>query len=403
MFHSQTLHAPQRDIFGQQRLDWPFRTYRKVSTNYKRLGIYSGISAIGTYMTRYLRKRGAGPYNRRRGYAMGSSFKRRKMTHGRRRKGISSGRGLTFEHDRQFMYRKKRMPRRKKRRWLRFGRKVRAVADGTLGTRTVLFNSQKQYTLSSANQQLSKNFTLYGWSSNDTNQPWHNDIAYIMNLENTGNPTAAAGVTQGKDTKVLFKSGVLDLTIRNTSYQTDTPSTIVAEATAEVDLYEWVMGREAELDGVNIGTGTTVFKTNDYAQTEYAITDNNAVPSTTIVDLENRGATPFDCTAPLGDFRIKILKKTKFFIRGGQTITYQIRDPKNRTLDRKDLKQTTVGQGGFNLPRVTRNILLVGKLVPGFTLGAGSNMTLSMDAGVTRKYSYKVRGAPEQRSLYINN
>lgn len=352
--------------------------------------------------TRYLRHRGYGPPKRRRGFAYGMGFKRRKTSHGRKRRGITSGRGLTFEHDRQFIYRKKRMPRRKRRRWLRFGRKVRAVSDNSLGTRTVVFNAQKFQSTATAGDQLVWNACLYGWDSTDTQQVWHNDLRYIANLENTGNPTAADGTHVGVDTKILFKSAVLDLTLRNVSFQTDTPSTIVAEATMEVDLYEWSMRKEAEMDGSNSQTGSSIFKSSATAETEYAIKDGNPTPSTSKVQINWRGVTPFDCTVPLGDYGIKIYKKTKFFVRGGQTITYQLRDPKNHTLDRKDIKTNSPGQSGFNYPRVTKNILIVGKLIPGFTLGTGTNMTARMDIGCTRKYSYKIRGAPEARSLYIS-
>lgn len=355
-----------------------------------------GLTALGTLASMPFR----GNKRKFRGYKKWMGHKRRKYMTRKSKRG-TSGRGVTFEHDRQFIYRKKRMPRRRKRRWLSFKKKIQAADDSNLGTRSVLFNKRQAFSNQTDGNQLAKNICLYGWDSNATQATWHNDLAYIAKLENQGNPTAADGVSTGKDTKILFKSGVLDVTVRNTSYLTSTPETIETDLTLEVDVYEWTMRKEAEVDGGNEIAGENVFNNN---KNQYAIKDNNGTPSTTIIDLNKRGSTPFDCTTALSTFGIRIIKKTKFFIRGGQTLTYQMRDPRNHTLDRNDLFTTTPGQSGFNYPKITRNVLFIAKSIPGFVLGnqAGQH-TERLDFGVTRKYSYKMRGAMEDRSLYITN
>ena len=59
-----------------------------------------------------------------------------------KRKRKTSGLGVTFEHDRQPIYLRKPMPFKKKRNWIQFNKKVNAVAEKELGTRTVVFNTQ---------------------------------------------------------------------------------------------------------------------------------------------------------------------------------------------------------------------------------------------------------------------
>lgn len=51
-----------------------------------------------------------------------------------RRKRLTTGRGVTNQWDRTLIYKKKSMPRWKKRAWKRFSQKVNAVAEKSLGS-----------------------------------------------------------------------------------------------------------------------------------------------------------------------------------------------------------------------------------------------------------------------------
>ena len=158
------------------------------------------------------------------------------------RKGFTSGRGVTREHDRQHIYRKRRMPWRKRRRWVRQIRRWNRISEKQLGSRTVVFNVSNDYENSTSGNQIVTTLGLYGWDSTNT---YLNDLNAIAAYENEGDPTAAAGVTINDTAKFMFTSGVLDMTIRNTSHLFETPSTIEADATLEVDIYEITMGRQA--------------------------------------------------------------------------------------------------------------------------------------------------------------
>jgi len=57
---------------------------------------------------------------------------------------VSSGQGVTSQYDRRLIYRKRTMPRRKKRRWRGFKNKVLAVSTKSLGSNTIVRNSLEQ-------------------------------------------------------------------------------------------------------------------------------------------------------------------------------------------------------------------------------------------------------------------
>ena len=136
---------------------------------------------------------------------------------------------------------------------------------------------------------------------------------------------------------------------------------------------------DAETDQLAVGT---------------ALPAGNTTGSLSIVD---RGCTPWDLPAALSLYKVKIMKKTKFFVRSGQTITYQVRDPKRRVMTR--YRQDSLE--GFNVPRWTKTILMIAKPVPGIALGAGGLTTAKITVGATRKYMYKVEGINETRDLLI--
>ncbi len=383
-------------FFIPQNWDWTARDRTK-QTTLAGLGASTALTTASGLMPYYRsRKRFRGMGRK------GRPSKRRRfaMRRGSGRRAVKSGRGLTSEHDRQNIYYRKRMPYYKKKPWIKFVKKVKAAADKDLGLNTVVFSSIKNFTSAIAQNQGLVNFCLYGHQSNSTNEPWHNDLNYLGNLHNIGNSTAADGPTVGEDSKYMFKSGVLDLTVRNVSFKSDAPTVVAPDVTLEVDLYEWIIGKELDINSVNITTGRVVW-TDSNTAVEYTIKDNNGTPSTTKINMDRRGATPFDQSVPLSMFRIKILKKTKFFIKPNQTITYQMRDPKNRTLSKKLLNS---GGKGFNKPGWTRNILMVYKSIPGFEVGNDEQKVQeSVDVGVTRKYCYNIRGLKEDRSLYVTN
>lgn len=292
-------------------------------------------------------------------------------------------------------YRKKRMPRRKKRVWRSFIRKVNAIAEKELGTRTVLFNDSITQSYSTGATQGCLTLALYP-ITNAANG-WLNDLNTIGSLENTGDPTAAAGITIDASTKYMFQSAVQDLTIRNTSLRVLTVAPTYENdpnCSLELDVYEVSFKEDSNDSGTSYPSFTAVMQAYDTRQIGNAGTG---------ISISDRGATPWDLPVPLGRFRIKIWKKTKYFIPAGQTITHQIRDPKRHVLRNGDLS-SSAGIDGWNRAGMTRILYLVYKAVPGLQVGgAVGNSVPQISIGATRKYMYKIEGANEDRERYISN
>lgn len=141
-----------------------------------------------------------------------------------RRKNMTSGQGVTDQFDRKLIYKKKRMPKRKKSKWVSFKKKVNAVAEKELGTRTIVFNKLFIRENTVVNQQALFACGLYTQESTGAGNEYLGDLSYIQAFENAGDPTAAAGETTDLTTKYIFQSGILDMTIRNTSHDAEDAS-----------------------------------------------------------------------------------------------------------------------------------------------------------------------------------
>jgi len=349
-------------------------------------------SNILSTMARYnFRKRPAGNYTvGRRTRARMTVRRAGSRTMSKVRSRQSSGQGVSLQHDRRLIYVRKRMPRYKRRIWRKFINKVHAVAEKSYGSRTVVFNTTYSVANNTSGQHAIGSFYLYGQKSTTS---WANDLNALSALENfEANPTTAAGITVEKSTKLLFQSAVLDLTIRNSSQiKTSTGYEANYLAKMELDIYECYITQD-------------VIDTNFTHQNLEGLLDNNVSQTKPIggtgteINVFQRGTTPWDHTQVLSKFGVKIIKKTKFFIANGDTITYQCRDPKRRVASIRDLS----AEEGFNKVRWTRCFLLIGKLVPGLQVGeATGNFREEFTVGITRKYLYKVEGANDDRTRYI--
>lgn len=319
--------------------------------------------------------------------ALGGAFSR---TATQTKRQTTSGQGVTTQYDQKRIYRKRRMPRFRKRRWRRFVKRVNAVAEKELGTRTVLFNQSTQFQNTTPGNQVIGVAGLYTLRST---LAYNGDLFQISGLENVADQTAALGETIDDTTKYMFHSGVLDLTIRNDS--TFTLDGIVfsldSRAKLELDIYEISVGKTARDATGNFNSISTILE------------DGETITKTiggagTQIRLRNRGATPWDLPAGLAKFNIKVWKKTKYFIPNGDTMTYQIRDPRRHVFQQRELAQSE----GCNYPRLTRHLLILAKLVPGLTLGSSANtFQESVYMGITKKYFYKVEGMNDTRDRLI--
>jgi len=251
-----------------------------------------------------------------------------------------------------------------------------------------VFNNNYDTTNSVAGTQGLISYAIYGYRSTFAAL---NDLFTLSGLENVGNPTAAGDATIDDTTKYLFQSGIMDITVRNTSDLQTAAGVFnqVGEAKLELDVYEISVKKNARDATGNFNSLLSILRDGEYAQT---------INAGTALTLTQRGTTPWDLPASLSKFGVKIWKKTKFFIPNNDTITYQIRDPKRHVLTRRELTQAE----GCNYPGMTRFILMIFKLVPGLTIGPNVNeYRARINVGTTRKYMYKIEGFNQSRDSYI--
>jgi len=285
------------------------------------------------------------------GYGMYSSYKNYNTT--------SSGQGVTNQFDRKTVYRKKRMPYRKKKQWKAFVKKVNAALLKEVGTKTVIRNTQVSASFSDDSQQ-NVAVTLFGkdGAADTSVNAGHDDLKQIFaNDSELADPTSRA----------KFFSGVLDMTLTNMS-------TVIEgnqNSGMEVDVYELAFTKTADANGIRPMLSQ--------AATNTALIN----PLLTQITVNTRGATPFD----LPDFLaqgVRILKKTKYFLGQGEVATYQLRDPRNFSV-RKDVVDNT--DENFVMPYKTRGVLIICKGIP---TADPTKVLKSLQVGVTRKYGYKV-------------
>lgn len=317
----------------------------------------------------------------------------RARTQTKRRRNLTTGVGVTTQHDARLVYRKRTMPRYKRLRWRGFVNKVHAVSERELGTQQIVFNQLQEFSNSTSGNQVVADLSLYSFRSGT--QSRFDDMNQLAALIATQSGTTDTGLQVGASSKILFQSAVLDITVRNSSFITST-SAPDSRARLEVDVYELTFTK-----------GTSDISA-DYAQLRgTGLLSQNAAQTiaigggaTTEIAIERRGCTPFDLSYVCSKFGMKIWKKTKYQLGNGDQFTYQLRDPGRKTCTFRDLTQND----GMNRVGWTKFVLMVARSAPGLSVGAtpGVDITERVSVGFTRKYVYKIENMTEDRTAYIS-
>lgn len=272
----------------------------------------------------------------------------------RTRTKTKSGVGVTVQHDRKQVYIKRRMPRYKRRRWVKFVKKVNFAVTKQLGTKTVVFNDTIQASATAGLQSFME-ANLYGLLGgvDAIGGCGARDLFTIANND----PVNLTG-------KLIYCSAVLDITFINATTTETNPNSAVAE----VDVYE------VYYKGQRFGY--------DYFQDMLAdgFNDTSNINAGTPLTLATRGVTPFECPEGITKGKFVIFKKTKFLLGRAQTATYQVRDSRQHTIGKDEAIGTsaTIAKPGW-----TKTIFFIVKSVV-------SSDAVVVQAGCTRKYSYKV-------------
>jgi len=280
----------------------------------------------------------------------------------RTKRSTRSGVGVTTDRDFRNVYRKRRMPFKKRRQWKRFVRKVDAVAERKKGTFSCVFNTVHRESVGD-NLQRMWGITLFGFRGSTVvgQDSYDRDMFEIAQSTKPGDPAVSV---EYWNRKIHFRSGVLDITFRN----------VHATNAVELDLYEYVVKKDAPF--------IRLIELILNSQADAANTTMTGVDPLTHDDV---GTTPFQIPAALK--YITILKKTKVFIPVSGTATYQIRKPQNRWWSTTELDEKigTYAKRGW-----TVGVWLVQKGVPGMLAGVPVRALASdVVASITRTYCLK--------------
>jgi len=292
-----------------------------------------------------------------------------------------SGGGVSRQHDRATVYRRKRAPRRVRMRARRSMGSFKSKILKMKGHRTFFTNSQFTV-LSTAGTQAATSWVLYGGRVDGTSTTGSIPRGYddmndmrskdYMLAQNTGD---AENRFQGGNLKWYVKTGIMDLTIQNISDNS---------VAIEMDIYEFTCGHIVSTAGSDVETAI------QYYHQDTFISGNDTAGLDTYT-LNTRGVTPFEFGPALSKFRMKILKKTKYFIPFGDTVTYQIRDTRIRTMSHGVYRNESC------TTYATHGILVVAK-----PTAASASSAISYVCGCSRKYKYVVDSSHVDRAALFN-
>lgn len=284
--------------------------------------------------------------------------------------------GVTNDFDRQLQYVRRRMPWRKKKRWVNFVKKVRAVDQSTWQSITTIRNSTMSLAWDDTSQRIAC-ATLYGFAgttdvvTGNVQTVGNDDIKSIMLASDNSNDAGE---------EIRFTSGVIDITCTIPT----TANTSAANSRVEVDVYEIIFtGMESGVSLVQDYTeGFTVLSTNKPA------TYGN-------LTWETRGLTPFE-NPQASSQGYRVIKKTKYILGQNESFTYQKRNPSNFNVSGAELYTTALQNSTESQYKgKTVNIVFVMKGLPGSDY-TGTGNQLNVAIGVTRTYKYKAAGTIER-------
>lgn len=277
-------------------------------------------------------------------------YKERKDREDAKESAPMAGGVLTNQYDARTTYRRKRGNPRRRRRWVRFSRKVKAVTRDDLPTQVVFrTTSVGVSTVAIANSQNHISFALYGSDAGTIG--WDDVQAIFADAVNV----APAGTTQA-NLELFWKTATIDISFRNTS---------VAN-TAKIDLY--TVKFKDDVDATSYSSLSNIFSN---TITSYPTMSG----TTTAVNAAIRGVTPF--MAPMFGSMCTVTSIKSFLLGVGECGTFKYTDKKHYTM---------TGE-------VTDSMMALRKYTTGFLLivypaDATSTGVTSINVTAERKYFF---------------
>lgn len=263
--------------------------------------------------------------------------------------------GTTLQRDDKVSYVKKRMPRRKKKAWKKFVKKVVAVEVKDRGLQVAKFN-QNGFSSAAvpALGQIFKAFHLYGAGSTAA-EPGVRDIWHLAKdveaagvdwIKVTGGYNNPKIANDNMKVPVRMQSAILDLYLKNTG-----------SVTVVLDIYHlWYKGKT---NAPSFGDGYNWVQAQEVIRQEGNTSANTANGQ---IDLTTRGATLFDEPNLVSYLGCTVKSIRQVQLTPGGVHTMQIRDPKNYNIDLfKYVPQSGVEYTPFVDTKLTETYLVVAK------------------------------------------
>lgn len=218
---------------------------------------------------------------------------------------------ITGESDYRGVYRRKPMPRRRKRGWIKFTRKVKAVAEKQVAPQYQVLRRNVTIATVANTQGGTSLFTILG--ANGGNQET-DDIGDMVSsaFQMAGNQGLETAIPPVRESIRIHISGWLAEIMINCNGTT----------TTYLDCYYWRCKKDVPRSFINMGD---IFTTG-FAQMSRPIASAGPASSQTM-DITDYGVTPFQC--PLFSQCIQVYKKTRIKLAPGGTAQLELRSGKN--------------------------------------------------------------------------
>lgn len=278
---------------------------------------------------------------------------------------------LTYDNDFKTDYRYRRMPRRRRRRWVRFVRKVNAVTlKKQQGLKKVLFYGIKNLS-TSTNQSGTTDMMMYTADGSalldcaDLGSIFRGHLGTAV--FNDQNSFAAVGNGQKK---LQFESCQMECTVRN-----------LGTAAAIMEVYYVRCRKQHAQTNIDAGnTPTGIYQLGFLKQEQIEDLEEGTFIGTGPQGSTQIGTTPFQ--SPRFCETFKILRRKKYQIAPGNTISFLLKDPRNRTIEAGNVRSQLF------MPFTTHGYLCQFYGVPGVDSVPVHALPANLIFSYTRKYQY---------------
>lgn len=249
-----------------------------------------------------------------------NQYKRLKMQHkyggsgSRTQRGVRHAPGpITGESDYRSVYRRKPMPKRRRRSWVKFTRKVKSVQEKQVAPQFQVIRRSGTAVTGSGGQNISSLFTILG-AAGQSGAASNAETDDISDMATSALAMAGStGITVGSNT------GLTGIRLHISGWMAEVMINNNGTNTTYLDCYYWRAKKDVPKDLDNMDK----LLNRGFSQLNVPL----AGAATTALGYTQYGVTPFQC--PLFSQCFQVYKKTRIKLGGGGTAQLELRSGKN--------------------------------------------------------------------------